>query len=117
MFVFYYINLQRIDKKANYLINCQKFQGQPILKKEKFVFLASKRPNLATLQCALRIHQPCEISIFQSGRHCMCVCVCVCLCVGLSVTLMKPWNGPQKEQQTISDEVSRARACPIYTPP
>ena len=30
-------------------MNFHKFQGQPILKKAKFGFLASKRPNLATL--------------------------------------------------------------------
>ena len=43
IFRFYYINFYGLLKKANYLINSQKFVGQPILKKVKFVFLCLEK--------------------------------------------------------------------------
>ena len=51
-FGFYYINFYKIYldfKKASCLINPQKFEANRFFKKAKFVFLPSKRPNLATL--------------------------------------------------------------------
>ena len=54
---FYCLNFYRLKKNINeiknYLINSPKFRGQPILKRNKFVFLASKRPNLATVEDSL----------------------------------------------------------------
>ena len=48
IFGFYYRNFQTLFKKTNYLINSKKFKFQ-FKKRAKFTFLASKRPNLATL--------------------------------------------------------------------
>ena len=45
----YSINFNR-QKKANYLINFQKFRGQPNKKKAKFVIFGLEKANLATLQ-------------------------------------------------------------------
>ena len=46
-FGFYYINYDRLLKKANYRINSQKCVGQPIKKKGQILFFGIE--NLATL--------------------------------------------------------------------
>ena len=53
-FWFCYINLSRL-KKGQLLYKFSKYRGQPINKRPTLVFLASKKPYLATLHCACEL--------------------------------------------------------------
>ena len=88
-----------ILKKAKYLINSKKISRPINTKWAKFViFLASKRPNLATLDCDYNpgvvvssLASPCEYleavgkSIFPALSVSLSVCVCVCVCLFVCV--------------------------------